>query len=246
MTKCLLCGKNKKLCEAHIFPKWCFKALYPNNKIEGKSLVMISDSQNYTKRKRDGIKDSNILCGDCDSKILGELDDYAKGIIIDISPKLIKEVDNSKILFFENINSNKFKLFFLSILWRMAISRLEEFRNISLPDKFIAELKSRIINQDGGNIDDFSVLITKYDSYKNKKVVEKYVASPHKERIEGLNYIVFYFPNGYIATVKVDRRKQLDSLAKLSISDKNVFVLQWEFFEDSINFELLKRNLHKI
>lgn len=104
MNRCLLCGKNKELCEAHVFPKWYFKALYPNDRIEGKSLVMISDSQNYTKRKRDGIKDNNILCNECDSKIL----------------------------------------------------------------------------------------------------------------------------------------------AKLSISNENVFVLQWEFFEDSINFELLKRNLHKI
>lgn len=121
---CKLCEQQKHLINAHILPK-SFYLLKSNKK-----LMSIDNNGNKDwKHYQNGIKDKNILCGDCDRK-LGIYDKYAKEILFDIIPQK-RHFDTS--LFLLNgteFDYEKLRKFFISLVWRASIST--EVNNIKL------------------------------------------------------------------------------------------------------------------
>lgn len=130
MSICKFCGQEKKLIKAHIVPE-CF---YIGLKNKDKYLSINSKTCKYTIQQKGGY-DKNILCEDCDSKIIGKFDKEGYKILFDdfskykyeyLYPQKIYQLDNSC------YDCRKLRNFFISILWRASISRLEEWSNINL------------------------------------------------------------------------------------------------------------------
>lgn len=127
---CKFCGQEKKLIKAHIIPKKFYLGLK-----DDRYLCINSQNCKYMIQQQGGY-DSNILCGDCDNHILGEFDkegykillgDFSKYKYIQLHPQYrIYQLDNT------NFDYEKFRNFFISILWRASISKLEEWSNIKL------------------------------------------------------------------------------------------------------------------
>ena len=126
---CKFCGEEKKLIDAHIIPK----NFYLERK-KDRYLCINSKTCKYTIQQKGGY-DSNILCGDCDNHILGEFDKEGYKILFDdfskykyeyLHPQRIYQLDNSC------YDYRKLRKFFISILWRASISKLEEWSNINL------------------------------------------------------------------------------------------------------------------
>lgn len=126
---CKFCGQEKKLIDAHIIPK----NFYLERK-KDRYLCINSKTCKYTIQQKGGY-DSNILCGDCDNHILGEFDkegyrilfsDFSKYKYEYLHPQRIYQLDNSC------YDYRKLRKFFISILWRASISKLEEWSNINL------------------------------------------------------------------------------------------------------------------
>lgn len=126
---CKFCGQEKKLIDAHIIPK----NFYLMRK-KDRYLSINSKTCKYTIQQKGGY-DSNILCGDCDNHILGEFDkegyrilfsDFSKYKYEYLHPQRIYQLDNSC------YDYRKLRKFFISILWRASISKLEEWLNINL------------------------------------------------------------------------------------------------------------------
>ena len=126
---CKFCGKEKKLIKAHIIPKKFYLGLKDN-----RYLCINSQNCKYVIQQQGGY-DSNILCGDCDNHILGEFDKEGYKILFDdfskykyeyLHPQRIYRLDNSC------YDYRKLRKFFISILWRASISKLEEWSNINL------------------------------------------------------------------------------------------------------------------
>ncbi len=129
-TICKFCGQEKNLIKAHIIPKKFYLGIK-----EDKCLCINSKTGEYIIQQQGGY-DSNILCGDCDNHIIGEFDkegyrilfgDFSKYKYIQLHPQYrIYQLDNTK------FDYEKLRRFFISILWRASISKLEEWSNINL------------------------------------------------------------------------------------------------------------------
>lgn len=126
---CKFCGQEKKLIDAHIIPK----NFYLMRK-KDRYLSINSKTCKYTIQQKDGY-DSNILCGDCDNHILGEFDKEGYRILFsDFSKYKYEYLHSQRIYQLDNscYDYRKLRKFFISILWRASITKLEEWSNINL------------------------------------------------------------------------------------------------------------------
>ena len=85
--------------------------------------------------QQQGGYDASILCGDCDNHILGEFDKEGYRILFgDFSKYKYEYLHSLKIYQLDNsyYDYQKLRKFFISILWRASISKLEEWSNINL------------------------------------------------------------------------------------------------------------------
>jgi hypothetical protein len=91
---CKLCKKEKPLIKSHIYPEWAYRAIYPNGVIDKKRpLLVISEKKDYVSKSWTGIYDNTILCAECDGNLGSMYDGPAKEIILNIKPKIFKEID---------------------------------------------------------------------------------------------------------------------------------------------------------
>lgn len=242
---CQLCKNDKeKLCDAHIIPESFFRFMYPEGKIEGESLMMILENKDYIKRSRTGFYDKNILCVDCDNS-LSDLDEYGKKILIDAKPVYVTGTNN-QLLVLENIDIPKLKLFFLSVLWRYSISELTGLNNQKLPPKFENELLSMILSRNHGSLDDFSILVTRFDEIDQNNL-RKFVQFPRRTRsASGINGKYIYFPNGYKILIKIDQRPQpIEYRPFTLVENKPLYIFSHEKFKESSEFKKLLKEISK-
>jgi hypothetical protein len=243
-----MCDKEKNLIKAHLLPEAFFRFLYPEERVDNQnSLIMVSGDKNYTKRRPIGIYDESILCGECD-EFLGKLDDLGKKVFLDTEPQLVAKTPNGDGWKFMSIDQAKLKLFLLSILWRFSISKMEETKNVKLPNKFEGRLKNMIKDLDPGNIDEFSTVITRY-KFRNPDIyLHKFFHEPTPCRMENVRFWGLCIPNGYKVLIKTDSRNQLKSLrgATINCAKEDTLIIDAGFFEDSKQFQAAIQNAHKV
>ncbi len=160
---CKLCGEEKDLVEAHIFPDFIYKEL-------GEERVRIKmRTPKYPKQKlleesedKKGFFDKNILCKNCDGVIINRPETYSNNNFFSKKPCHINNwfeyhLDDYK----------KLKLFFLSILYRCAISTQfkKEFQTIqrNLTSSEIEILKDSILGKNE-DLDFLTCIILQVDS----------------------------------------------------------------------------------
>ena len=153
--ECKLCLEHKELCrESHIIPRFMYKHITGDNN----ELVFIG-AQRAT-HKFNSEYEGNILCEDCDSGLIGKLDDYFAKFINGEFPSVIQprfeRMDNRDIIVRENdphYDYNRFKLFLLSLLWRASISSRPMFGQIKLPPEVEEDLRQRLLKHLPGEPD---------------------------------------------------------------------------------------------
>lgn len=135
--KCKLCGGNKKLLKkSHIIPEFMYKDLF-DSKHRIHEVLFKPEKQLNSQTRQSGGYDKNILCGNCDNKILGSLERYASLVLyggIELTIEITSDKNKSTYISVKGIDYQKFKLFLLSVLWRASISNLPIFQNVALGD----------------------------------------------------------------------------------------------------------------
>lgn len=133
---CRYCGKQKKLCKAHIIPRRFYN-------VRNEKYISISVTGEVDlKKSQSGWIDSNILCSECDG-VLGCYDKYAKELLKEnvFKNKSIKiqTIKDGKIYHLKKEDFDYYKLrkFFISLAWRASISgmynvTLGKYENIAL------------------------------------------------------------------------------------------------------------------
>jgi hypothetical protein len=111
---CKFCKKDKKLIKAHVVPEAFFREL----KSGKKSPVLVDDSPNtFPKRSPIGVYDKNLVCIDCES-LFGNWDNYGQSFILNVDEREKLNKNGSVIAdVVKDIDYDKLKLFFISILW---------------------------------------------------------------------------------------------------------------------------------
>lgn len=113
--KCRLCLKERDLCESHIIPEFLYKAFYDD---QHKFWVLDPEHEDRLGKRFKGIWE-HLLCQGCERKFR-DWEDYASRVLY--GPEILKVREYPGLLLYEGIDYRKFKLFLLSILWRMGIA----------------------------------------------------------------------------------------------------------------------------
>ena len=191
--KCKLCQKDKKLLrKSHIISDFLYKDLF-DSKHRLYEALLTPDYQIQSKIKQSGGYDENILCENCDNKIIGNLERYASLVLfggVDLSIKPESKEIKSIYLDVEGIDYRKFKLFLLSILWRAGISTLPIFQNVNL-NEHQEVLRERLLKNDPGNSSEYPCAIFSY--LHHHKIAHQIIAEPKVIRNNGNQIYAYVF-----------------------------------------------------
>jgi hypothetical protein len=238
---CQLCGKEKKLIDAHIIPRQLYKPLEQSENIPPADEVLrVYSTTTYSKKRPIGTYDSKILCGDCDNEILGVLDNYAQTLLLKPFTETNYLSKDGKKLFYklEDIDYPKFKLFFMSVLWRASITNQDFFHQVNL-GSWESVLKDMILNADPGTENDFSVILSKYEGAS-----ATIMPNPQRIRTEGINYYKFRM-GSYSVLIKVDQRPFPGKLKPVVLRPNQPLLIQIKDYEDSKEFNTILENIDK-
>jgi hypothetical protein len=138
-----------------------------------------------------GEYESDILCQDCDNKVIGGLESYANQILyggnVSVRMQNYQQTDGLEYTKVEGVDYKKFKLFLLSILWRASISARPFFGQVYL-GPYEEKLRQMIINSDPGPAMYLPCIIS---SYRKQKLPTQIISEPRKFRFDGKTAYAF-------------------------------------------------------
>lgn len=239
MTKgyCKLCGGYKNLCKAHVIARPFFKFLYPDHVANGTLIALSQFNGEYRKTKvpATGIYDSGILCAECDN-VFGEYDKYAAEILLKVE---FNETPEKEAYILSACDYKKLKLFFLSLVFRGSVSKHKAFTRISVGEQHEQKIRDLLLAKKPGTEDEYSVFLAKFDDSDRIPFATKNILNPRKIRFEGINFYVFYFSNGMIAYIKIDKRKLGTPYSEVMLKQGHpCFIIKSEY-ETSAEFKVL-------
>lgn len=181
--KCKLCLEEKPLVKAHIIPDFIYKNLElyePDKKGQGRVHVGIVRNNKFSYNSKGlptGIYDRDILCADCDGKIIGAYEDYAKKVLsryfMDLDKVSFDKVFDAELrrnyLVQRGVDYAKFKLFLLSIFWRGSVSCHGFSSEIDLGVERNEIIRKMILYGDPMEPEDFCSILW----YMNDRIVHK-------------------------------------------------------------------------
>lgn len=124
-ARCALCKTICELRNSHILPEFLYTPIYDSLH---RFHLISSDPTKPERFVQKGIRE-HLLCGPCELK-LSKWEGYAKRAFIDAEGIQIKRVKNRLLL--QGIDYKVFKLFLVSLLWRMGVSTLDIFKEVRL------------------------------------------------------------------------------------------------------------------
>lgn len=214
--------RRKKLIKAHIVPR----NFYLNRKNEKYRSVDVQTG--HWKQCQSGTYDSNILCEDCDGKIIKLFDDEAYKVLLNyeyINP--MQENASSKLfkLCSDQFNYDLLRKFFVSVLWRASISNLAEFQSINLGkyEKMALDILKGADDYDNF----FKVLVFKYpDRKKFNKVL--YIDKGRFYRANTYILVLGLFEIVIIPNCSGVSTNIFNIFNKIFMSEENLYILEDE------------------
>lgn len=154
---CRLCGEEVKLVDSHILPEFFYQSLYD----EGGRFKSISNHPHHRPRLLQKGFTERLLCEVCDGK-LSRYETY--------SARLLRRADeatdaNVHGAVLQDVNFRDFRLFGLSLLWRMHVSSLHMFRVVRL-GVHAERLRRMLAADDPGQPHEYGFLIWKVAGLK--------------------------------------------------------------------------------
>jgi len=195
------------------------------------------------KRKKllpNGFYDSNILCENCDNKILGNLESYSSIVIWGSNgqsnsyPKYEQKVNqlNQKFLHLTNLDYMKFKLFLLSIVWRASISRQKIFNTVSLGEHE-NKIREMILESNPGTEEEYPVGI--FILTQNNEIPTKMISNPLPLKTENILSYVFLI-NGLVINYKIEGEGDKEFYNHISIKENNTMDIYIFDEKDSVEY----------
>jgi len=162
---CRLCREDKQLVEAHIVAKCILKPLFSD---AGPLRSISKDVTKYPRRLPTGVYDKEILCSDCDSSF-SPWEEYTADLLYELAPKH-REGRESGFFEIPNYDYSPLKLCVLSSLWRMSITKREEYEKVALGALYEETIRNMLIAKNPGPPDTLSVAWLQLTDYVGSRV----------------------------------------------------------------------------
>ena len=150
---CALCQTMAKLHKSHIIPEFFFRMVYDE---PAHQFHVVSDDPEKPEFFRQKGLWERLLCEECEQK-MSKWEHYAKNTFVDGRGLLVKEQATSVVL--QNLEYKTFKLFQLSLLWRMSISSLRFFEEVSL-GPYEEKIRQALLREDPLSATDYPCVMT--------------------------------------------------------------------------------------
>ncbi len=234
--KCSLCNTNKVLIKkSHIIPDFLYKDIYDENhrliKVDILKLINGKAKKSYVPT---GSYDKYILCKKCDNEIIGSFETHFSKILSEKRFKYIKPTDNSKVRTYElkDFNFDKLKLFFLSILWRAAVSKLNIYRNVKLSKNQHTKIQNQILNKKTDNSLNINIIAYKFsEKSKLNRIIGmfKYTNGNYSVILKHfIVFFVFYNDDFYKISHKYSlKENELWNILEIPIEMENKVILSY-------------------
>jgi hypothetical protein len=190
--KCKLCQESKPLVgRSHIIPNFMYKELF-DDKNRFCEISINNRNEPETRLRQSGIYATNILCVNCETKIIGEYDRYACQVLYHERPRVIENRQNEKGMkytFCGGIDYKKFKLFLMSLIWRSSICKCDGFKSIRL-GKYEETFRKCLYEKSPPKQNEFPCILVTYRNLIDYPF--QIIKPPIKSRLSG-GY-VYYIP----------------------------------------------------
>lgn len=149
---CKLCKTDTNLCNSHIIPEFFYLPMYAKKR---KIFEIHSKIDKIYKTHQKGLREC-LLCERCETK-LSDYETNVSGVYKKIAHNVIIPLSYGK-LPFTNLDYKKFKICYLSILWRMSISSIDFCKNFKLDNENEEKLRNFILNDNPGDVNEYGFL----------------------------------------------------------------------------------------
>jgi hypothetical protein len=244
MPICKLCLQDKPLIKSHIIPDFYYKiaGLYNNRHEVLTSTFDDIAVGNRPRKQNSGEYEVGLLCAHCDGIIIGGYETYAaKAFNGEAGTEMADFIlpDHSKCRRYYNLDYRNYKLFLLSILWRMSISNRPIFQNMDLGAEHNEILRQMILTGDPREIYNYPILSSHY--FNDTTIVEPYILSPIQYNDGRTTKVISVLP-GFIHIFIIsnsDSLYNLDELQNQCINKKNEVTFME--LEDGMTMALFKK-----
>jgi len=146
---CHLCQQDRELCNSHIIPEFIYSPMYDE---KHKFLVISGDRDKPIQHKQKGIREP-LLCQPCET-ILSRHENYVSRILYRETDPLTTEGNRYRL---SGLRYDHVRLCYLGILWKMSISKLPMFREVSLgPHE--EKLRQMVLHDEPGRADQYGFI----------------------------------------------------------------------------------------
>lgn len=144
---CHLCQRDRKLCNSHIIPEFIYSPMYDRRH---RFLVISSDPNKAIQNKQKGIREP-LLCQSCETILSGH-ESYVRRLLCGGTGFYATTAGNCYNL--SQLRYANIRLCYLGVLWKMSISKLPMFREVSLgPHE--EKLRKMILRDEPGRPDQY-------------------------------------------------------------------------------------------
>ena len=180
MSICKLCNKDKELVNSHILPEFLYKPLYDEE--HEFNLISVKDGK-ITQKLNKGVYEK-LLCQHCDNIIIGEYEDHAAKVLFGDGKKEIEIIKTKFGHLIRGLDYRLFKLFQISLIWRISLTTRQEFKKINLgPHQ--NKMRTMLLEGNPGDVFEYGVWILFFP--KSSKEMKDLIIAPNllRKRIEG-------------------------------------------------------------
>ncbi len=147
---CRLCLEDKPLCRSHIISEFNYRPMYDD---EHRFRILSSEPRKKTQFKRKGLRE-RLLCRDCES-LISKWEQYVRNILYGGTGFYGR--DDGAYHYVSGLDYGRVRLYYLSILWRMSISTLDMYKEVSLgPHE--ETIREMLLASDPGKPDQYGVV----------------------------------------------------------------------------------------
>ena len=234
--ECKLClAQNVKLVKSHIIAK-SIHALSSRSENPAQVKILSADPGKPPQKLPSGIY-SNFLCANCES-IFQKWEDHAllffkKNYELPLPTSL-------PFIKLENFDSQKLKLFFISILWKADASTHDGYSRVNIGQKHREKLRQMILNHEPGSWNDWAVFLERYNSDRPSA---SGMRPAQKGKINNITFYVFYMA-GFKVYIKCDNRRIEEEKIHLFINNLHPPLIRLIPFEGSAEHAEYLKTIH--
>jgi hypothetical protein len=232
--ECKLCLRTRLLCDSHIIPEFCYKALYEKNRM----IVMRVDGGQTARQK--GFWE-HLLCAECEQRLNKNYEtpfrEYWLG-----RPVIPKSLSAQGLLV-RGFDYATFKLFHLSVLWRASVSRLKYFRAVSLGARYEKRIREMLLARNPGTPDHFPIVgVVLVDAEDRWSVRQDLIGMPTSHRFgQSHAYALTYLGCNWIYLVTDHPSGRVKDLVSVAPQLDGTMTLAAKDFRESLSVKIFLR-----